>query len=112
VVAFLYALGTALMIVCLYTSGTLLEGQWNDNCRRKTEKHEDNPGPAKFWRSVFFPSSLLKTETARLSDKLTSTNQSTQRLNPKEHHQNHHCRENLKSHTYGLIWDETGHLPK
>jgi hypothetical protein len=40
--------------------------------------------------------SALKMETARFSETLASINQSTWRLNPKDH-QNHHCHENLKA---------------
>jgi hypothetical protein len=37
-----------------------------------------------FW--VKSPSSALKMDTARFSETLASTNQSTRRLNPEEHH--------------------------
>jgi CTP:phosphocholine cytidylyltransferase-like protein len=42
--------------------------------------------------------SALKMETARFFETLASTNQSTRRINPKEHNQKGHSRENLKSH--------------
>jgi hypothetical protein len=40
--------------------------------------------------------SALKMETAHFAKMLASTSQSTWHFNPKEHHQNHHCWENLK----------------
>jgi hypothetical protein len=42
--------------------------------------------------------STLHMETAHFSKTLASTNQSTQHLNPKDNHQNHHPHENLKPH--------------
>jgi hypothetical protein len=42
--------------------------------------------------------SALKMKTARSSETLASTNQSTRQLNPKEHNENLHRSENLKSH--------------
>jgi hypothetical protein len=42
--------------------------------------------------------SALKMETARFSETLASTNHTTRRFSPKEHRQNCHRRENLKSH--------------
>jgi hypothetical protein len=38
----------------------------------------------------------LKMDTESFSETLASTNQSTWRFNPKDHHQNFHRRENLK----------------
>jgi hypothetical protein len=49
-------------------------------------------------RTVYNPSesqhisSALKVETARFSETLASTNQSTRHIDPKEHHQNHAVR--------------------
>jgi hypothetical protein len=40
----------------------------------------------------------IVSETARFSETLASTNQSTRRVNPKEHNQNGHRRQNPKSH--------------
>jgi hypothetical protein len=45
--------------------------------------------------------SALKMDTEHYSETSASTNQSMRRLKPKEHHQNRHRRENLKSNT---IW--------
>jgi hypothetical protein len=44
--------------------------------------------------------SALKMETALFSETLASTEQSTQRFNPKEHNQNCHRRENFKYHIF------------
>jgi hypothetical protein len=38
-----------------------------------------------------------------LASKLTSTNQSTRRLNPEQHHLTRHSRENLKPHTTEIL---------
>jgi hypothetical protein len=46
--------------------------------------------------------SALKMETACFSEMLISTNQSTQHLNPKDHHPNGHHHENLKSYNYKM----------
>jgi hypothetical protein len=45
-------------------------------------------------------------KTTRFSETLTSTNQPTRRLNPKEHHQNCHSRENLESHNIASFYLE------
>jgi hypothetical protein len=45
----------------------------------------------------------LKLERAHLSEMLASTNQPTWCLNPKEHHHDHHCCENFKSHFSDLL---------
>jgi hypothetical protein len=45
----------------------------------------------------------LKMETARFSETLASTNQSTRRFKPKERGQHCQRHENLKSHTFGSL---------
>jgi hypothetical protein len=47
--------------------------------------------------------SALKMETARFSETLAFTKQSTRRFSSKEHH-NCHSRENLKSHIYASCY--------
>jgi ribosomal protein S30 len=42
-------------------------------------------------------------EAGRFSETLASTNQSTWRLNPKEHHHYFHRRENLKSYKLNTV---------
>jgi hypothetical protein len=49
-------------------------------------------------------SSSLKKGTACFSEKLASTNQSTEQLNLKEHFLHRHGRENFKSHTVVYCW--------
>jgi hypothetical protein len=48
--------------------------------------------------SIFMAEVDLKMERACFPKMLAYTNQATQQFNPKEHHQNCHCHENLKSH--------------
>jgi hypothetical protein len=50
------------------------------------------------------PSSALKMETARFSETLAFTNQSTRRLSPEEHNHYRHRRENLKSDKNSLVF--------
>jgi hypothetical protein len=65
-----------------------------------------------FWRNILSPSSglkwlsipsivtsALKMETVCFSKMLASTDESTWRQNPEQHHHHPHCHENLKSHT-------------
>jgi hypothetical protein len=52
-----------------------------------------------FRAEVLSLSSALKMEAARFSETLAPTSQSIRRLNPKEHHQNFHLSENLRSRT-------------
>jgi hypothetical protein len=47
--------------------------------------------------------SAMKMEAVRFSETLASTDQSTRRPNPEEHHQYCHRRENLKSHKAGMF---------
>jgi hypothetical protein len=49
---------------------------------------------------------VLKMQTARFSETLASTNQSTRRINPKEHRQNCLRRENLKPHRHIIYFSE------
>jgi hypothetical protein len=53
--------------------------------------------------------SALEMERECFPKMMASTNQSTQLLNPKYHH-NHHYHENLKSHNYeDVCWDIAPH---
>jgi hypothetical protein len=47
---------------------------------------------------------VLRMQTVRFSEILGSTYESTRRHNPEERHQHLHRRENLKSHTYFLVY--------
>jgi hypothetical protein len=68
---------------------TLWIGWWKPTFRRSV---------VCFFRSDMVISiSALKMDKARFSETLAVTNQTTRRLNPKEHHQNFHRCENLNS---------------
>jgi hypothetical protein len=50
------------------------------------------------WLDGLLITSALMMEAARFSESLASTNESTLQRNLKGYHQNHHQRENLKTH--------------